>query len=147
MIKVMILLLALAFGGLFFINGPGGEPILSIEDLKPDLTAGEPEPAPAPAKVYKWQDENGVWQFSNQPQDAVVSEASGGELVEYDGNINTMPAVTAQSSSQQSKPSLDIPSGMTTVSGQQAAEMMDTVNNLQESVDERKAEMDRLTGN
>lgn len=147
MIKVMILLLALAFGGLFFIEGPGGEPILSLEDLKPDLSAGEPEQAQEPAKVYKWQDENGVWQFSNQPQDAVVSEASGGELVEYDGNINTMPAVSAPSSTEKSKPSINIPSGVTTVSGQQATEMMDTVNNLQESVDERKAEMDRLTGN
>lgn len=140
MIKVMFFLLFLAFAGLFFIDGPSGKPVLTIDDFKPDLSAVETEQPAAPAKVYKWQDENGVWQFSNQPQDATL-----GETVEYDGNINTMPAVEAsRSTSAGSKPKLSIPSGLTTVSGDQAEQMMDTVNNLQQTLDERKAELDRL---
>ncbi len=146
MMKVMVLLLALAFAGLFFIDGPGGEPVLSLEDFKPDLSSAEPEAAPEPETVYKWQDENGVWQFSNQPRDEVLAKASGGETVEYDGNINTMPGVDAKRPTQSASPKISIPAGLTTVSGDQAQEMMDTVNNLQQTVDERKEELDRLSG-
>ncbi len=148
MIKVMILLLVVAFAGLFFVKGPGGEPILTLEDLTPDLGAVEPEQTSEPAKVYKWQDENGVWQFSNQPRDEDLAKASGGETVEYDGDINTMPSVdtsrrTTTSSSGNSQ--ISIPAGLTTVSGDQATQMMDAVNNLQQTVDDRKAEVDKLS--
>ena len=71
-----------------------------------------------------------------------------GETVEYDGNINTMPATDTSILSKRDNataPSLNIPSGVTSVSGDQAQQMMDTVNNLQGTVDERKAELDRLT--
>lgn len=144
MLKFMVLLLIAAFVGLFFVNGPDGERVLTLEDFKPDVPAMEAEPElTTPTKVYKWQDENGVWQFSNQPQDAVL-----GETVEYDGKINTMPAVEATSSgsSASEQPGLAIPSGLTTVSGEQAAEMMETVNNLQQTVDERKAQLDAMSG-
>jgi len=36
--------------------------------------------------------------------------------------------------------------GVATVSPGQAAELMDTVNNLQETIDQRKADMDALSG-
>ena len=39
------------------------------------------------------------------------------------------------------------PSGLTTVSGDQAQRVIDTVANFQQTVDDRKAEMDKLTGN
>jgi hypothetical protein len=143
MIKVMVLLLIAAFAGLFFINGPDGEKILTLDDFKPELPAEEATVS-APEKVYKWQDENGVWQFSNQPRDENM-----GETVEYDGNINTMPAtdtsILSQRGDTDARPGLQIPAGMTSVSGEQAQEMMDTVNNLQSTVDERKAELDRLS--
>ena len=146
MVKIMVLLLVAAFAGLFFIKGPAGEPIMSLEDLMP--TVDEPQTS-EPETVYKWQDENGVWQFSNQPRDAVIAETIG-ETVEYDGNINTMPAVKvppSSSGSSGSAPQMSIPTGLTTVSGDQAEQMMNTVTNLQQTVDDRKAEMDRLTGN
>jgi hypothetical protein len=143
MLKVMVLLLIAAFAGLFFINGPDGEKVLSLEDFKPELPAEEAA-ASVPEKVYKWQDENGVWQFSNQPRDEGM-----GETVEYDGNINTMPAadtsVLSKRGDAAAKSGFQIPAGMTSVSGEQAQEMMDTVNNLQSTVDERKSELDRLS--
>lgn len=146
LLKFMMLLLVAAFVGLFFVKGPGGEPVLSVDDFTPELPDVESEAPGQPEKVYRWQDENGVWQFSNQPQDAVIADALG-ETVEYDGNINTIPAIQAPPASASSSKSptsqLSIP---TTVSGEQAQQMMDTVNNLQQTVDERKAEMDRLTG-
>jgi hypothetical protein len=36
--------------------------------------------------------------------------------------------------------------GVETVSPGQAAELMDTVNNVQETIDQRKADMDALSG-
>lgn len=145
MVKIMILLLIAAFAGLFFIEGPGGEPIMSLQDLMPEV---EQTQSNEPETVYKWQDENGVWQFSNQPRDAVIAESIW-ETVEYDGNINTMPAVKVPPSSSSSSAStqMSIPSGLTTVSGDQAQRVIDTVANLQQTVDDRKAKMDKLTGN
>lgn len=140
----MIVVLLAAFVGLFFLNGPNGEPLLTLDDLKPTLP--EVESSPVPTKVYKWQDENGVWQFSNQP----VDEGQG-EVIELDGKINIMPAVDTSilgtSPKVSNSPSLgmSIPPGLTTVSGDKVQEMMDTVNNLQETVDNRKSEIDQIT--
>lgn len=39
-----------------------------------------------------------------------------------------------------------LPSGLTTVSPEKIGEMMDTVNNLQDTVDQRKLALDKLTG-
>ena len=147
MIKIMIFLLVAAMVGLFFVNGPDGSALLTLEDFKPDVPEIESENATT--EVYRWQDENGVWQFSNQPRDA-----DQGETIELDGNINTMPAtdtsiLTKSSSSRsatQSAKMPKIPAGLTSISGEQAEQMMNTVNNLQQTVDDRKAQMDKLSG-
>ena len=77
MLKIMVLLLIAAFAGLFFINGPNGEKVLSLDDFKLELPQANTNGAPAaPEQVYKWQDENGVWQFSNQPRDVPGWRAS-----------------------------------------------------------------------
>jgi hypothetical protein len=146
LIKAMVLVLIAAFAGLFFVNGPNGEPFMTLEDLEP--SAPELKTTKAPTKVYKWQDENGVWQFSNQPR----GEAQG-ELVELNDNINTLPAVDtwilktdAMASSESGGGGFDIPPGLTTVSSDKVQEMMDTVNNLQQTVDDRKTQLDRMSG-
>jgi hypothetical protein len=142
LIKAMILILMAAFAGLFFVTGPGGEAVLTLEDFKPE--PAEMDAGQAPTKVYRWQDENGIWQFSNQPEDETQ-----GELLELDGKINTMPAVDAsilnqkQVASKQS--TMSVPSGFTTVSNDKVEEMMDAVNELQSTVDSRKAEIDKLS--
>lgn len=142
LIKAMILILIAAFAGLFFVKGPGGEAVLSIDDFKPEVP--QKEASQTPTRVYRWQDENGVWQFSNQPQD----EAQG-ELIELDGQINTMPAVDAsilnQGSIASKRSAVSIPAGLTTVPGDKVEEMMNTVNELQTTVDSRKAEIDKLS--
>ena len=56
----MILLLIAAFAGLFFIRVP----VVSryeLQDLVPEV---EQTQSNEPETVYKWQDENGVQQFS-----------------------------------------------------------------------------------
>ncbi len=152
MLKIMIVIVILACAGPFFINGPDGNPLMTLEDLKPDITspadllpdALTPDPAPAaPTRVYRWQDADGVWQFSNNPADA-----QGAEEMALDGNINTMEAFKApEKKAQAGKPSApsSIP-GVATVSPGQAAELMNTVTNLQETIDARKSDMDAMTG-
>ncbi|HIG42064.1 MAG: hypothetical protein ABGY96_29295 [bacterium] len=144
-IKVMILGLIAAFVGLFFVDGPSGEPILKLPDLNPETaellnTPGEP------IRVYKWKDENGIWQFSGEPV-----EGEHVEVMELDGKINTIPAVSVAADKaggvQGSASGLPAtPHGLTSVSPDKIAEMMDSVNNMQETVDGRKALVDKNTG-
>lgn len=84
-----------------------------------------------------WQDEDGVWQFSDNPNDA-----PGAEVMELDGKINTIESVAPQ---PVTKSPTAIP-GVATVSPGQAAELINTVNNLQETIYQRKADMDALSG-
>ena len=143
MIKLMIGIVILACGGLFFIKGPDGEPLMTFDELfsSPEQSSAELNRNIEPTKVYKWQDENGVWQFSNTP----VNE-SGAEVVILDGKINTMDAYVAPKQDKKASaanPFSALPPGLTTVSPDKIGEMMDTVNNMQETVDDRKAELDR----
>ena len=98
---------------------------------------------PEVTEVYRWQDENGVWQFSNNPNDA-----PGAEVMALDGKINIIESAqlppTASPETRKSIPS-SIP-GVATVAPEQAAELMDTVTNLQDTIDQRKADMDAISG-
>lgn len=142
-LKIMILLVVLAGVGLFLLKGPNGEPFLTLDDFTPDpqitdVLAQKPEPV----TIYKWQDEDGAWHFSNEPVDV-----EGVETMVVDGDINIIPAVTTSRSSAAKRPDAkaysSIPAGMTSVAPEKITEMMDTVNNMQEMVDERKANLDR----
>lgn len=151
MYKIIIVLLLVAFAGLFFIKGPSGEPFLTLEDFKPAATtlakvsdmldetkAGAEGQA---TQVYKWQDENGLWHFSNRAEDE-----NGAEVIELDGIINTMapievlernsPAAVRQVQTS-SLPSL------TTVPLSQAMDTTNQARQLQQTLDDRKAELDK----
>ena len=140
----MILVLVVAFAGLFFIKGPDGEPIMSLDDLKPTVPEVELSPVSAePTRVYKWKDENGVWQFSNEPVDN-----QNVEVMELDGKINTMPSIDVASqntSNKTEKKNLNIPGGLTTVAPEKISEMMDNVNNLQDTMDQRAEDVNKTT--
>ncbi|MFP6807774.1 MAG: hypothetical protein VB957_11435 [Pseudomonadales bacterium] len=158
-IKLMIVALVIAAGGLFFIEGPDGNPLLSLDDLgliaasfdprtiSSELLSDDSKASSGPTTIYKWKDEEGIWQFSNTPV-----EQPGVEVMEVDGNVNIIQALdmNAYNRASDSSPSptsqirKEIP-GVMTVSPGQAAQMMDTVNNLQETIDKRKADMDAMS--
>ena len=154
MIRLMIGLLIIACIAPLFIKGPDGEPIMTLDDWKfdvPDSVAGlfggdspvalpGTETVTAPdLPVYKWQDEEGQWHFSNTPP------AGGAEEVEI-GDVNLMEAYVPPAEPEQAPAGqvASMPSPSPVVSGRQVKEMMETVNNLQETLDQRKAEMDEL---
>jgi hypothetical protein len=106
-IRLLILAVIIVFGLLFLVEDPDGNTTLTIDDvvdvvkelqnstsdiLPKDLQNFR---SPSVTKVYKWKDENGVWQFSNTPVDE-----PGVEVIELDGQINTIPAFEPPESRQ-----------------------------------------------
>lgn len=152
MYKLMIMLLLLGLVGLFVIKRPGGETFLSLDDFKPEISVadsvdrlwGEEQAERAsgqPVQVYKWQDENGIWQFSNRAEDA-----AGAETMELDGVINTMPAVAMPEPATAAKPEKSAATSMpslTTVPLSDAIETINQAKQLQQTIDDRKSELDK----
>lgn len=80
-IKLMLLIVVAAVAAPFFILGPDGRPLWSLDGLHAPSTSlpsfsgvedsvkesvEETVEAPAkPVEVFKWQDENGVWHYSD----------------------------------------------------------------------------------
>lgn len=98
-VKLLIIIVIVAVGVLFFIDDPDGHPTLTLDGVMEDLqnsTSGflpddlQRLRSPAVTKVYKWKDADGIWQFSNTPVDE-----QGVEVIELDGQINTIPAFNA----------------------------------------------------
>ncbi len=159
MIKLLIGVLIIACIAPLFIKGPDGEPIMSLDDWKIELpeslddlfgsrqSASTPEvPAPSePTTVYKWQDEKGQWHFSSMPP-----EVETAETMELDGNINTMDAFVPPPKEETTVATgIDtggMPAGPMTVSPNQLKQTMETVTNLQETIDQRKADIDKVAG-
>ena len=141
----MILVVLAACIAPFFIKGPSGKPLMSLSDLMTSNAPGDGEsPAPAtvePRTIYKWKDEDG-WHFSTEPVDV-----QGVETIVVNGDINIVPAVTLPvSGSSPSVATPSIPPGVTTVSPEKIQEMMGAAGELQETIDQRKADIDKAVG-
>ncbi len=161
MIKLLIAALIIACIAPLFIKGPDGEPIMTIDDWAIDLPepvdeffadifSGRAPSTPAlpgtpeaePLKVYKWQDEDGHWHFSNTPPNMDVAQE-----VEI-ADVNLMEAYEApepvpEPSQSAAAPAM-LPGGMP--GPQQMQEMMDTVNSYQETMDQRNKALEEITG-
>jgi hypothetical protein len=88
-IKLMIFMVFMAMAGPFLLKGPDGKPLLTLQKLGvpslsqliararntiPSAITATDDPAHAAARpasrantFYKWQDANGVWQFTTEP--------------------------------------------------------------------------------
>lgn len=142
-VKFVVIASVAGVGGLFFIQGPGGEPILTVGDLKPEVPANGSVEADTSATVYKWQDEYGNWQFSTERPEGVAMET-----VELDGQINTVPAVKAKSQklSSLSAGIAALPKGVTSVSPDKIAKMTEAAQQIEAQAAARKKEIDRALG-
>ena len=132
-IKLMLVLLIVAMFLPMWLRGPDGKPMMSLDDwvsIPSDLgetpsrlleqissaadsaldKAPVPEPDTAPAKAasgfYRWQDDQGVWHFSDKPPEGrqdVQSEAlpelsNAMEAVEITEEVDTGQSLPANSS-------------------------------------------------
>lgn len=158
MIKILIVLVILACIGPFILKAPDGKPLMTLDDLKPvfpevliDLLSKNAQRSlkdaaavNEPIKVYKWQDEAGAWHFSTDPNDA-----DRGEVMELDGNINIIPALMPRAERDSAATTTASVSGMpslTTIPIGQAQDVIKSAENLQMTVDSRKAELDKALG-
>jgi hypothetical protein len=144
MLKLVVLVVVVACIARFFIKGPDDQPLVSLDDLLPATEDAAPM---VPTAVYKWQDEAGSWHFSNRSEDA----PPGAEVVAIDGSKNVVDAApTPARSAGAAKAPADHQcagaAGLTSVAPEQLNEMMQTINNLQETVDQRKADTDKALG-
>ena len=160
MIKIMVGLLIIACIAPLFIKGPDGEPIMTLDDWKievPDqikdlvkgLSRGTKKSLPDEGKeslqVYKWQDDEGQWHFSNAPPNLDVAEEV---LI---GDVNLMqayapPEAPATSAEPAGGGLLDNVTPGIPQPGQ-IEEMMETVDQFQQTMEQRKEALDTLSGN
>ena len=155
MIRFLIVLLIIACIAPLVIKGPDSEPIMTLDDWKIEWPASMSDLLPVtaqdkvssdknvvePTTVYRWQDENGRWHFST-----VSPDTQAAEVMELDGNINIMDAyVPRETTPDRAHPKEEIVgAGSVLASQQQVSEVMETVNNLQTTIDLRKADIDAI---
>ncbi len=150
MYKLMIVVLLLALTGLFVVKGPSGKPVLDLEDLSfggwfeqlrenPVVPSGQP----AIKRVYTWKDDQGVTQFSDHEEDA-----AGATVLELNGIINTIPALPLPAA-ESARPTSATRTGKPVepalpVGFEEAMDAMEQARQLQQTLEARKAEIDRL---
>lgn len=111
--KFLLLVLAAALAGPFFIKGPDGDPLLTGSDIKQSF-----QKAASSAKrkfrsvstdtqralgnddagkttVHKWQDANGQWHYSDE-----APEGAESETLVVDPDVNVMDAVPVNKTGQ-----------------------------------------------
>lgn len=79
-IKLLMFLVVLALAAPFFMKKPDGSPMLTLQSIglksvvdKVDAVKHEVS-VPKTAQVYRWQDEKGVWHYSDQAQTAAAEK-------------------------------------------------------------------------
>ncbi len=79
--KIIILLILLSGAGAYLYLNP---------DVWQSWVKGTPlEPAPTKTQVYKWQDENGQWQITDEPPTSKIPY----ENLEYTSDENIIPSI------------------------------------------------------
>lgn len=153
----MVGLLIIACIAPLFVKGPNGEPLMTLEDWKIDLpvqikdlvgnlTGGAKKLSPVegqhPTQVFKWQDDEGQWHFSNAPPNLEIAEE-----IEI-SNVNLMeaykpPAPPSDAGLSADSESMDVSSGIP--KPVQVQEMMETIEQFQQTIDQRKEALDSLS--
>lgn len=161
MIKLLIALLIIACIAPLFIKGPDGEPIMTIDDWAVDLPepvdrffsdlfAGRTPSTPAvpgtpeaePPRVYKWQDEDGQWHFSNTPPNMdVAQEVEISDVNLMDAYVPPEPEPVPE---ETQAGQLTMPGGLPGPG--QMQEMMETMDSFQQTMDQRNQALEEITG-
>lgn len=150
-IFIMIVLLVMAFVGPMFIKKPDGTPFiespLDYFTSSPEDTSSAPLGGSSMQSFYKWQDENGTWHYSDQPQ-----AGQNIETVTVDTNVNLIQGLKVEKKkeytvSQAKKPAAELPSIPLpmTVPLDKVSKMLDDANNIQQLMDDRTDQIDQAT--
>lgn len=148
----MLVLVAIAFAGPMVLKKPDGTPFLespwdlfSVDSKVPSSIGSGINSSQS---FYKWQDENGTWHYSDQPQ-----EGQNIETVTVNTNANLIQGLRAEKEEiiegptneiDVQKDSASMPLPMT-VPFEEVPKMLEDVSNLQQVMDDRKKAIDNAT--
>jgi len=155
--KIMIKLLLLALVGAvvapMLIKGPDGRPLLSWKDFfsvsNPTATLDKPTGKVSPSgltTVYKWQDEEGQWHFSDKPMGTGEHET-----LKYNPNANIIQSLKKPEEDSNAvvtpiAKAPETPSGpsLTTVPLSEVPELMDQAKQYQQLIDQRNQTLEQF---
>lgn len=153
-VYLITLILILSIGSLFVLKSPKGKPWLNISDFydfhaisqkaisikntvfnrAESLMNNESDPS-----IYKWQDEQGVWHYSDKKQ-------PNGKVWIKPQNLTVIPAIEPlekeEVKSYTSEKKLN-GSGLNTKSGNKVKDLINDTNNVQELMNNRTKNIDK----
>ena len=152
--KLIVLVVIAALAGPFFIKGPDGRPLWTINDvkasivgkwlgLKNDLEQGFDsvgvDAMSDDVTVYRWQDESGQWHFAAEPPPGVTADSF---VIDPDTNMISLPAlpaaaeeVAAEAEGEATEIKTQVPEAYP--DAEATKQLIEDVRNLQNVVDER----------
>jgi len=153
-IKLLILLLILACATPFFIRGPNGQPLMSLNKLKfPELPSvasiksksglfnSTEKSSQAKNKgdieVYKWRDEKGVVHYSDRQ-----GSDKKGKLTEIKG-ISILPSAAVSTVDKTEERSLSVPSP-TTIPLANIPKLIEDAKQVEQVLQQRKQHQDEI---
>ena len=153
-IRALLLLLVFAAAFPFVYPMKDGKPLLTLDKLKlpamPDIPVAEVSlpsmqegAAAAPVTVYKWQDAEGSWHFSNEPPPAGVAY----QTTELDPNANLIQGVKAAPSAPADNNEGHNGTDKELVFGyspQKVGEMMEKTRQVKEALEQRQRAQQEL---
>ncbi len=146
-IFIMIVLVAIAFAGPMLMKKPDGTPFMEAPWQPSDSAITSPS-INTTQSFYKWQDEDGTWHYSDQPQDG-----KNIETVTVNTNTNLIQGLRIEkkeekvAEKEEEKPepeSSPIPLPMT-VPLEKVSKMLEDANNMQQVMDDRNKQIEQAT--
>ncbi|MEM8984411.1 MAG: DUF4124 domain-containing protein [Pseudomonadota bacterium] len=153
-VKLMLLLVVAALAGPFILKGPDGKPLWSIasvkasvnsiwqqlgNDAEQNLQAVGVDSLSDDVEIYRWQDENGQWHFSEQAPAGIAAETM---TIDPDTNMISLPALPEPVVAEEAADDGDGATIQTTPpegipSAEDTRQLIEDVRNLQNVVNER----------
>lgn len=164
LIKLAIMLVVFVVVIPMIVPGPNGKPVMSLADWLPDFRAIEAKISAfirdtgdsvqkktgvdvgiERPKMYKWKDQHGNWQFSDNPADVPVHirNAQKVDLPDVANSMQAPPKIDFGDSGANSKSKGALPLPMT-ISPAKIPQLIDEAKNLQQTANQRAAQLNDL---
>lgn len=166
-VSLLFVVLLVAVGGLFFVPGPGGQPVLTVHGFVRQA-AGLVDAIDAATRrllaslgdgprgdggreevvVYRWQDASGTWHYTDEPPRAGAFERV---LVDAQRNVQegmgralrTAPQSPSGAAPGNALPGNGAAAAPLPIPGGRVRELIDEAQGVQETLDQRAREMER----
>lgn len=151
-IFIMCVLVVIAFAGAMLMKKPDGTPFMeSPLDLFSTSSTGSQNNEPSintTQSFYKWQDDEGTWHYSDQPQ-----AGKNIETVTVNTNANLIQGLRIEKKKEQviveKKPEVKAESSAIglpmTVPLEKVSKMLEDANNMQQLMDNRNKQIEQAT--